>query len=467
MTGTAVDQGVIGNTFAGAQVMFDFVTHGSDQYAAWYNIERNLVIRHRKIDGAWSDPRVIKESTYNPDINGQNRSFRQDWDSHKWIRLGVDSDGNVHMAADHHGNELRYWRTTTPGDLNSLKRFKDLVYSGPKEDMVTYPEMINGPSGNLRYMMYRDGSSGNGSVRAYEWNSVKQIWTHPAGENIFAANANAYFKPDGNGNAYTETYYTLDGWYHIVYCWRRSADGTTCSRLSYVRTKDFETFYTAQGKQMALPIYAGQTAPIVDDVPEGTPGFVNQEWQFIRVNLENFIAYVKDSNLYVAHCKDGEPWKVAQMTTGGAGGPVGGMGNGFLDNYISILDSETLAVDFSLDDKGPSKRVTFPRVGWDTNGPYPIENCPQYFPNAVYPTPDTQPGISKVYVRTCADGKSVEQTHGIYNRTKLQSRPVGDATYVMSWLCGPDTFTPNPGGATSTQIANWPARPIHIWKVTG
>lgn len=459
--GTVVEQTQIGNTFAGCQVTTDIVTHAGHQYAAFYTVNRNIAVRHRTVgatgDGPWSDPKYLREDNYNPDDYGKNHSYKHDWDSHDWIRLGVDKDGNLHVTGDHHGNQLRYWRTSTPGDLTTLARKKNIVNEN-FEKMVTYPEFINGPSGHMRWLMFRDGSSGDGIVRVYEWDDDSNTWSNTAGAALFGSSS------DPDYNAYTETYYTLDGWYHVVYCWRRTANSATNGRLSYVKTQDFKTFYNDAGQAQSLPIRHGNTACIVDDVPEGTPSFINSEWQFGQVGSQKFIAYVKDGDMYVS----------ATPTAGGAFGTgkrmtsvgdVGGFGNGFLDNYLGCDDGSHMFADFSLDPTGrPTRRVTF-QTGdaWATGAPnLPVTTPPQYEPDAVYQAPDTQPGLSQVYFRTRADSRTSEQA-GAQNRNYIASRPLSGFHYVMGCLMGPDVFS-DPGIPQADQD-QWPARPVVVTKV--
>ena len=66
MTGTATFQGTIDNTFAGASVMFDLVTHGGHQYLAYYDENREIQVKHRTVgatDGPW-DSHHIPNSSY-------------------------------------------------------------------------------------------------------------------------------------------------------------------------------------------------------------------------------------------------------------------------------------------------------------------------------------------------------------------------------------------------------------------
>lgn len=471
--GTVVSQDTVGQTFPGAQVMTDIVSHAGHQYVAWYTTpDRNVAVRHRTIDpsgdGPWSDVHYIAESYYNPDDYGVNHSYHHDWDSHCWIRMGIDDDGNLHLAVDHHVNQLRYFRTSTPGDLTTLARHKNIVDEN-FEKQVTYPEFINNANGHMRWLMFRDGTSGAGRTRLYQWNDTNNTWSQNC---VLFGETNP---SDGsNYNAYTETFFNPDdGWFHIVFCWRRTANADSCSRLCYVKTQDFQTFYNDAGKVQSLPIFQEDTGCIVDDIAEGNSSFYNNEWQFGQIGSQKFIAYSKSGNV----------WAVATPTGGGqfgtptrltSVGDVGGFGNGFIDNYLTVMPDSTLSADFSLGNRGPTRRVSF-GVGsnWSSGAPnLPVTVPPQYEPDAVYQTPDTQPGIPEVYFRTRADSRTNIQTGGVYSRDYIASRPANGLHYVMGNLCGPDVFQdPNTdsdpsNNYTQAEFDAWPTRPVVVTKVT-
>jgi hypothetical protein len=153
------------------------------------------------------------------------------------------------------------------------------------------------------------------------------------------------------------------------------------------------------------------------------------------------------------------------MTTGAN---VHGFGNGFLDNYLSVVDANTLAADWLLTPDGrASQRITFP-VGdsWYTGSGapnIPVSIPPQYEPDVVYQPVDTQPGLSQVWFRTRADSRTDVQTGGVYNRNYIASRPLSGYHYVMGCLMGPDVF--DDPGIPQSQQNQWPSRPVVVTEV--
>jgi hypothetical protein len=188
-------------------------------------------------------------------------------------------------------------------------------------------------------------------------------------------------------------------------------------------------------------------------------GFVNSEFQFAKVGATTFVAYAKyDADdvrqIFLARSV-GTQWVTAQVTdeTG-----IGGLGNGFIENRMSVIDSNTLAIDYSLGNTGPRRRLEVPVATWN-QGPFPSTVAPRYFPAEVYQTVDSFPGC---VARTKADSRCHEQT-GYVDRGLLASRPYLGRLYVISWLAGADQFAaPDPLPDTDT----WPARPLRMYRIT-
>jgi hypothetical protein len=93
-------------------------------------------------------------------------------DAHNAISIMADGDGYLHVAWDHHGNPLRYAKSTHPKSLE-LTEIKSMT--GLKEDHVTYPEFYKLPDGNLLFF-YRSGSSGNGDLVMNAYDSKSEKW---------------------------------------------------------------------------------------------------------------------------------------------------------------------------------------------------------------------------------------------------------------------------------------------------
>jgi hypothetical protein len=456
MTGTATFQGTLDTTWAGSSVMFDLVTHAGHQYAAYYNANREITVAHRTVgatDGPWTY-RVLHESNYtgtDPNDPVHYNSFKKTWDIHNWLRLGVDGSGNVHLSGDMHDNEFRYWRTSTPGDLGTLARHNFLDTTSK----ITYPEFINKANGDLGWLMLRKGVSGNGDTWVYKWNNNTASWN--AGTKVFESAA-----PSGYvGSVYSEVFFTLDGWFHLVFNWREGPGANTNTKFSYVKTKDFVSFVDGKEQTVNLPMTYDSTRPPVDPITGGDANFVNNEYQFITTGTWTVLAYEKTApdgtkQVFLATRNSiTTGWSINQATNE-PGGVSWGFGNMFPENYVVPIDQDTVAIDFnySTGTAGYTRRVTvyLPNVA---AGPFPSVTAPRYFPDAVFQTPDSFNGCTS---RVKSDSRSLDQTAG--NRFYIASRPEGNTAYVLSWLAGPETFSPLP------PEPSYPLRPINVYKIT-
>ena len=119
------------------------VTHGDEQYIAFYDQDARVVLGKRKLG---TDAWALTTTRY------QGNAL----DAHNSISLMVDGAGVLHVSWDHHNNALRYARGVRPGALELTDK---LAMTGQDERSVSYPEFHRLPDGNLLFL-YRDGGSG-------------------------------------------------------------------------------------------------------------------------------------------------------------------------------------------------------------------------------------------------------------------------------------------------------------------
>jgi hypothetical protein len=125
-------------------VGFCLLTHGEQQYVAYYNEQHQMVVARRRCDD-----RDWQKATIPSKIG---------WDSHNYVTMTVDSAGHIHLAGNMHCVPLTYFRTEKPGDITT---FKQCQMTGQEEQRCTYPRFLNDAEGNLLFT-YRSGGSGNG-----------------------------------------------------------------------------------------------------------------------------------------------------------------------------------------------------------------------------------------------------------------------------------------------------------------
>lgn len=217
------------NVIAGLQN--NLITDGSTQYAAFYAADATVVLARRAIGSdAWTSVRT--------NLRGRVA------DAHNTIALAVDGEGYLHVAWDHHANELNYARGIAPGSLELGPR---QPMTGQHEASVTYPTFLRLPDGDL-LCLYRDGRSGRGNLVLNRYSLRTHAWAQVQANLI-----------DGEGqrSAYSTTAVDGKGGLHLAWVWRDSADVASNHDLCYARSADGGlTWTTAAGAPLPLPLTA-------------------------------------------------------------------------------------------------------------------------------------------------------------------------------------------------------------------
>ena len=230
------------------------------------------------------------------------------WDSHNYIAMAVDADGQVHVSANMHGDPLVYYRTTMAGDVRTLVR-QPVMVETRVEGKMTYPIFLRDGAGRLVYK-YRDGSSGNGNEIYNVYDPATRTWRHLLQVPLTDGEGqrNAYFMGPVLGP---------DKYFHIAWVWRETPMAETNHDLSYARSRDLVHWEAAAGKPLTLPITL-KTAEIVDPVPvEG--GMINNNTVIgfdpagrAMITFHKFDAK-GNTQIYVARAEP-KGWRIAQVS---------------------------------------------------------------------------------------------------------------------------------------------------------
>lgn len=296
-TGEAVlDTVRVDDTWAGHYVGQAMLTIGQHQYVAYYDRDRALTVAHRTLDTAeWTRQRLATTIG---------------WDSHNYVTIATDRDGNLHVAGNMHNHELRYWRTTEPGDVTTLQRVANMV-TPRLERSVTYPVFLELGDGTLVFR-YREGGSGNGVDVYNRYDEATRAWS--------ALLTTPVLDGEGERNAYAaKPRLGPDGRYHMVWVWREDPIASSTHTVSYARTTDLTSWEDSAGEPLALPITLG-TSDAADPVePEG--GAINNN---VQVGFDAagspVVAYHKydeegNTQVYVARPDDSEDgWQQVQVS---------------------------------------------------------------------------------------------------------------------------------------------------------
>ena len=267
-------------------------SHGSTQYAAYYDDSAHVVLAKRGIgDTTWT----IARTPYTNDVS----------DAHNAIAIAVDGSGVLHVAWAEHNKALHYARAVRAG---SLVLGPPEPMTGQREERVTYPQFYSLPAGDLLFV-YRDGQSGSGDVLLDRYDVRRRAWRvlqHPliAGE--------------GKRNAYVNQL-AIDarGGWHLSWVWRDSPDVASNHDVLYARSADEgQTWHTSSGAAYSLPITAA-TAEVAWAVPPGSE-LINQTSGAVDRNGRPLIAtYWRDAGSEVPQLRlvwhDGRRWRASRV----------------------------------------------------------------------------------------------------------------------------------------------------------
>lgn len=230
------------------------------------------------------------------------------WDSHNYVTMAFDKNGYLHVAGNMHATPLVYFQSKNPYDIHSMCLVDSMV--GLDEERMTYPAFMDSPDGNLIFH-YRTGGSGNGSEIYNKYNLNTKKWSRLLDKHLIDG--------EGKRNAYMQDpVLGKDGFYHLIWVWRETADCSTNHTLSYARSKDLIHWESISGEQVELPITLDKTVLYVDDTPV-KGGLFNPG---IRLGFDSkdtpvigYHKYDKQGNnqLFVARYENGR-WHKKQLT---------------------------------------------------------------------------------------------------------------------------------------------------------
>lgn len=268
------------------------VSQGQDQYTAYYDSVGYVTLAKRRLPaGPWQ----VQRTPYKGKVQ----------DAHNVISLMVDGAGYLHLAFDHHGNPLRYCRSTAPGSL-AMSALQPMT--GAHEDNVTYPEFHRFPNGDLLFM-YRDGSSGNGNLALNRYDVKTQRWTRLH---------DVLISGEGQRNAYWQACLDARGTIHVSWVWRESPNVASNHDLAYARSVDRgRTWQRSTGAAYQLPITAA-TAEYAARIPENSE-LINQTSMTTDAAGTPYIAtYWRPAGTQVPQYQliylAGKTWKTAQVS---------------------------------------------------------------------------------------------------------------------------------------------------------
>jgi len=208
------------------------ISHNGYQYTAFWNTNKHVVVARRALpSGAWAK---FEFTDYTLAAE----------DAHNTISIGIaPGDGTLHLAFDHHGNNLHYRKSnsdilTSPATANwdaaSFSGVTGSLVGSTPVTLVTYPRFVIEPGGKKMLFSARIGESGSGDEYLWEYDTSSHTWVsigkYLDGTSNASATVNAYL----HGLSYTRGGTRL----HASWCWRETPDATTNHDLLYVYSDD-------------------------------------------------------------------------------------------------------------------------------------------------------------------------------------------------------------------------------------
>ena len=372
-TETISSWNVVDRTWAGMPVGQALLTTDTSQYVAYYDSERQLILAQRSMNKDGSPTSRWRTHPLGTTLG---------WDSHNYVTMAVDRAGALHVAGNMHRDPLFYVRTAPNGDIRTAQRVRTMV-NAERERSVTYPVFLRQENGSLIFY-FRDGGSGSGSIYLYRYHEQGSRWTDVISGKLFSGREHDP-RAEEDANAYiTEPVLGEDGFFHVLWVWRTTPDVSTNSTLTYAKTKDFTTWFAADGTRLTTPFTPG-TGDVVDPVPEGG-GLVNGV-QSVGFDEEGevVVTYAKydaqrNLQLYWA-TPDGGAWSIDRLTQWTNDFPLQGIGTIQIPVTVAGAvpqDSGGLAIDYTCAGAGMTLVV-------EESGEFVIQNtrAPGYGPEVL------------------------------------------------------------------------------------
>lgn len=253
------------------------ISHKGYQYIVYYNTERRVCISRRKLpNGKWN---TIKFLDYRFKSN----------DSHNCISMGIcPNDGTIHLAFDHHVDNLHY-RVSKKGLANNpetmlwdASAFGSIIseLETGKPIIITYPKFWQTPDGNLQFN-YRVRGSGNGDRMLVDYNTDTGKWINTrkidSAEGGFIDMLGLSKSRCSYPNGYD---YDNNGTLHVTWTWRENSQGANHD-LMYLYSEDHgNSWKNNSGKKLENIAHVNSPGIVVKSIPR-VLGLMNDQGQTI------------------------------------------------------------------------------------------------------------------------------------------------------------------------------------------
>lgn len=200
------------------------VSWGDYQYTVYWAADRVLTVARRCLTSDTVQRVRLEDHVL---AAGHPESHR--YDGHRNTVVGISpGDGRLHLAWDHHGDDLNYTRsragllTEPPERLNNadFEPQQAVVPGAPQQ--VTYPRFFNGPDETL-YFFYRSGGSGAGNIALFQYAADRGQWNTISDRLFGLEGVYPAWNNSPSRNAYMhDLLFDADGRLHITWVYREA-----------------------------------------------------------------------------------------------------------------------------------------------------------------------------------------------------------------------------------------------------
>ena len=217
------------------------VSYDDFQYTVFWGADRTLSVARRGLkDNA---VQVIRLEAYRL---AEGLAESQQRNGHRNTVIGLSpGDGRLHLAWDHHNNDLNYTRSraglvTEPPEQMGLEDFepRQPILEGTPQ-RVTYPRFFNDHEERL-YFFYRSGGSGSGNSVLFEYDHESSLWRMISDCLLSLEGAYPVWSNSTSRNAYLhDLLFDASGRLHLTWVYREeSRSWATNHDLHYAYSDD-------------------------------------------------------------------------------------------------------------------------------------------------------------------------------------------------------------------------------------
>lgn len=156
--------------------------------------KHGLAIARRDSAGNWTSASL-------KNADGTPWTHQPDDIGHRAPTIAIDGDGYIHVWADMHNDNWRYFRSSLSADITDIRQRSDMPGSGA----FTYPVAKTAPNGDVWLFLRNNASVGE----LHHWSNSANSWNKVS---TFASSSGAVVYPD-------DLVFSADGTLNIVWEW--------------------------------------------------------------------------------------------------------------------------------------------------------------------------------------------------------------------------------------------------------